>query len=126
MNPTPTDQEAITAAETLRKYCTVDRCESGKCIFSKEAEEGECPLRNSTPNRWKIPTLPRWTENDKAIATALKDLGAKTIFRKYPGQEDYALPVWDNSIATGKLPPQSFRGLRAGERVSVDEIINEK
>lgn len=111
-----TRDEAIKAAETLKKWCEGRSC--NKCVF----ETYECAFRmGRTPSNWDIPKPCRWTDTDVELAKALKKAGADKVLRiRISGYV-----VWESSDQRGCVPKGSFEALSSDESVDFDTIIQE-
>ena len=95
-------------------------CESAGCTSCKIGN-GHCPI-NGSPNIWDLSEPPRWTEQDKEDAKALKRMiknahhvrrcVEEVCLRLYGKYDDYILTL-NNCFAA--LPPRT--------EVTLDEII---
>ena len=71
--------------------------------------------------KWLYKEARRWTYDEIALAKLLKKFGATEVYADCNG------PHWkDNDGYHGELPIDAFGELRAGKRVSLDDIIAEK
>lgn len=117
-----TNEEAIEAARSLKKYCR-QRCNpfgTCNCMFFKD---NACNI--GVPKHFK--NVSRWDDKDIAFAKLLKQYGAIAV-RKF---EDSSTPYWQskpNSGITngGYLPNDSFKSLACNEIVDLDDIIDEE
>ena len=113
-----TNKQALEAAETLKNYCGLQDCQ--KCPFVRNKH---CEFKTGGPYNWIIPTVPRWTKTDKALAEALKLAGVKTIFRK-EGKLWLANGFYSMVDSSGII--DVFHDLLPGESISLEEIVNSK
>ena len=85
------------------------------CKFSKTY--GSCC---SHKMKWLYEQAKIWTDDEIAFAKLLKKFGVTEVYADCNG------PHWkDNNGYHGELPIDAFGELRAGKRVSLDDIIAE-
>lgn len=96
------------------KECAESKCPS-ECIFYT----GESPCM-SKKIKWLYKEASRWTDDEIALARALKNLGIKGIKRFEAGGR-----VWFDEEISGYLPHKAFAGLQLGEQIYIDDIIAE-
>lgn len=109
------NKQVIEAVKTIKDYCSSTQC--ADCLLSARVT---CDLKMKDPCDWHIPKPRRWTDEDIALAKALKAFGATTIYRYSPD-----LSAWKADRNVGALPYGAFTDLKAEERLSIDDIIAE-
>ena len=114
-------KKLIDAANLLKEHCEKNfREKECDCPFNF-GDDGICSIGDLCPNAWEVPNLNRWTELDVALAKALKDAGAKAIYRSgccvYWRTEDI------NTCWT--LPCETFKSIKDGESFSIEDIVKE-
>lgn len=112
------EHEVIQAAKTLQSYCDLKDCED--CVF-KGTDDRLCNISGGNPIWWTIPTPPRFTKDDIALAEILKSTGVVKIYKG----EGWAGVMWNNGRNSGFLPTGCFAGLEPGECVTPDDVIGE-
>ncbi len=111
------NQKLIEASKMLKAYCLAQEGSCRDCIFYTD----RCGLSTvDMPEDWKIPKLRRWSDEDIALAKALKAFGVLAITRNHLG-----LPIWCTQKTGGGLPDDSFQKLKHLENVKIDEILEE-
>lgn len=116
-----TDELALEAAKTIKAFCKQhEGCCCGKCpLHNGDA----CSVARFLPSDWEIPTIPRWTKTDKALAEALRLAGVKKVFRKegklWLANDFYSMVDRSRII-------DAFHDLKPDERISLEEIANSK
>lgn len=116
--------ELIAAAELLKEYCGgIEDCY--KCIFDGTSV---CPglTAEFCPGDWVLPKPRRFTDEDIALAKALKAFGVEYIY-KIPGGRDERACLSKETIhdTSACLPRGAFKGIKSAQTVSLDEIIAE-
>ncbi len=104
----------IEAAETLKENCKNSDCR--ECAFN---EHQKCVL-NNYPDYWALFKQSRWADEDIALAKALKAFGVVEIYRYYN------FKYWYKEDACGDLPKNCFKNLNDNEKISLDDIINNR
>lgn len=115
----------VNAAQLLKDFCKNQTCD--ECPFHEKRAIlalTNCILANSCPEKWQMPTLPRWTDADKAYAAAIKQFGVYAVKRNEHGAIRYISTVGaatcDDYVVNGILVD-----LKKGEQIFIDQIINE-
>lgn len=119
------DKKAAWGARVLQIYCEVMKkhgCDG--CIFKPCYK-----YFSSVPVDWSIPTPPRWTKGDKALAQALKSTGVVgarrnkdiiELLKNVPNsRRQWVVGVYDVSV-------DMFSAMKNGEYISMTDIINSK
>lgn len=115
-------EKLIEAAKLLNDYCVCEMmrlCITNKCLFYNGKQ---CALCNK-PLRWSIPKLCRWTDNDIALAKALKAFGVMRVERVSNSGILATLGFGNGSCG---VPKGAFASLRENEEISIDDIIAEE
>ena len=120
-----TKEELFSMATQLKEYCESKTIRvdgeldcSTDCIFR---DRFNC-LIAEVPSTWGVHKKRRWTDEDIALAKALKAFGVTVIWRyaecaaMWGAKEGYA----------GELPPGSFADLADDEKLPIDDIIAEE
>ena len=114
------NKKLIEAANLLKEHCEKNFREK-ECDCPFNFGDDICSIGDLCPNAWEVPKINRWTQLDVVLAKSLKDEGAKAIYRSgccvYWRREDI------NSCCT--LPYGTFKSIKDGESLSIDEIIKE-
>lgn len=116
--------ELIKAAELIKEHCSnfgaVKDC--SKCIFEKS---GTCLFFLNYPEYWQLPKPRRFTDEDIALAKALKALGGTTLDRDSVGVFCRGLSI---SVGEGTFytPDGAFSAMRDSKMIiDLDRIIAE-
>ena len=113
------NRELIQAAELLKQNCKEHFNPDGKCecVFGK----GDCNCCDIyAPTDWEIPKLRRFTDEQIALAKALKELGATTVTRGLNGTRFYNDSI---TIATVRA---YFNGVKFNKPIPIDDIIQDE
>ena len=120
------NQYALDAVKTLKDFCRAKECL--ECDFYHNDRSGSsCKLGTlGGPLDWDVPEAFRWSEQDKALAQALKLAGVERVERsKWKG---YLILFSKNGLDvlsdTGKVL-KAFKNLKKGEQITLDAIITE-
>ncbi len=131
-------EELIQAAQMLKESCKEAIVKLGPdrrahcclpngqiCPFDKPQD---CKIANNyEPGNWDLPKPRRFTDTDILWAKAAKASGGEDILR-YDAYSIYtrgraAMPGQWRDVA--RLPADSFKGIKPGESVPIDEILKE-
>ena len=111
------NQKLIEASKMLKEYCLTQGCYCRDCIFYTD----RCVLSTlDMPEDWEIPKLQRWSDEDIALAKALKAFGAVKIEKREH------LAFWVSGNDQSFLPDTAFKNLRRHEEILIDDIIEEE
>ena len=113
------NEKLIEAAKMLKEHCAAIECDT--CHFHLYGSTEYCALNTGlVPEEWKLPQLRRWTDEDIALAKALKAFGVFVIER--PEQCRIIGGNERGNVIFG-LREDAFAGLRIGGEVAIDDII---
>lgn len=113
------------AAKMLKDFCGSHKsCK--ECYFYEDHIDGSrCMIGENCPRYWDPIKPRRWTNEDIALAKALKAFGVVSVYKN----SCVEIVIWesevDNKRSSGDLPYGAFKSLKNAERVSIDDIIKE-
>lgn len=109
----------------IKAECEKREKKCGGCSFG--INPGECRVMEATrfscPDSWDLSEPPRWTEQDKEDARALKRLiaNASHVWRSSEGSNPKLYDEYEDFVSVLRL--DSFAALPPRTKVTLDEII---